>query len=453
MVRTFLLSLLTLLGTQMSAQDGIYERIAHVRNLISDSSDFNPSEAFSQLQLIEKDCTASDNDTLKAVYLSLKGQTLFLLERYEDCISPSKEAIQLFERCNLRQYEFLDAFRIIAMAYHRINDLENAESYYRKGLIRSVAANVSTTDQYRADLFLNLGNLYKAKGDAAMAEDCFNKSKQLHQNTNDIDRWNYIDWENSYWKKIKVLTQAGKYQEAVDAYSEMIPGIQENRGKDETYILAIYSKALLLSRCLSKYDEAIPLYNEVVEIGKKISMTDESVCGAYCNLALSYAYIGDFSKTEAFIQESQSYLIKANNDYYPPHSIYKFAGNGAYWTQNYEKAIKYYEAYLSPQNKREIGNSYDEITNQLSVSYILADKPKKAEQLLKSYLKSEEGRLKTENLPTLANIFHNLGLSVMLGGDKSLALKYLTQSKELQMIAFGELSEKTLQYINECNTK
>ena len=453
MVRTLIISLLTLLCTQMYAQDGIVERIVRVRHLISDSSDFNPSEAFTQLQLIEKDCAASDNDTLRAVFWGLKGQALFFMERYKDSIAPCKEAIQLFERCNLRQYEYLDAFRIIAMSYHRINDLENAENYYRKGLTRSVAANVATTDQYRADLYLNLGNLYKAKGDSALAEDCYNRSKQLHNVTNDIEKWNYIDWENSYWDKINAFTQAEKYQEAVDAYSEMIPGIRENRGKDKTYILAIYSKAILLSRYLNKYDEAIPLYNEVVEIGKKISTTDESVCGAYCNLALSYAYKGDFSKAEAFIQESQSSLIKANSDYYPPHSIYRFAGNGAYWTQNYEMAIKYYESYLSPQNKREIGNSYDEITNQLSVSYILASKPQKAEQLLKGFLKTEERRLKTDNPPTLANIFHNLGRSVMLGGDKSEALKYLNKSKDLQINVYGEGSERTLQYINECNAK
>ena len=63
MVRTFILSLFTFLCMQMYAQDGIVERIVHVRHLISDSSDFNPSEAFTQLQLIEKDCAASDNDT------------------------------------------------------------------------------------------------------------------------------------------------------------------------------------------------------------------------------------------------------------------------------------------------------------------------------------------------------------------------------------------------------
>lgn len=453
MKRIILLLMFVLPFVYVSAEDDLVSRIVHIRELIYGSSTTPLREVLGQLRQIEKEVNKENNDILYAVYYSLKGQTLYLLEDYNECIPPLKDAIQLFEQCNLRQYEYLDAFRIIAMSYHRMNDLENAEKYYRKGLTRSVSANVSTTDQYRADLYLNLGNLYKAKGDTALAEDCFNKSKQLHNSTNDIDKWNYFDWENSYWDKIHKLTHDEKYQEAVDVYSEMIPGIQKNRGKDETYILAIYSKAILLSRYLNKHDEAIPLYNEVVEIGKKISTTNESVCGAYCNLALCYAYKGDFSNAESFIHESHEFLTKAKNDYYPPHSIYRFAGNGAYWTKNYEKAIKYYEAYLSPQNKREIGNSYDEITNQLSVSYILSNKPKKAEQLLKGFLKTEESRLKTENLPTLANILHNLGRSVMLGGNKSEALKYLNRSKELQMKAYGEISERTLQYIDECNVK
>lgn len=433
--------------------DTIVDKMVYSRHLLTDSADLNPNEALSQLLLIEKDCAEFDNDSLKGIFFALKGQSLFSMEKYKECIAPSKEAIRLFERCNLRQYEYLDAFKIIAMAYHLIKDYENAERYYRKGLIRSVAANVNTTDQYNAAMFLNLGNLYRDKGDSILADAARNKSKQLSNNVLDIDEWNYIDWENSYWGNIDSLRQEGKYQEAVDLFSEMIPIVRKKRGEDKTYLLAVYSKAILLSRYLGKHDEAIPLYVEVVEIGKKNSMIDESVCGAYCNLALSYAYKGDFSKADAIIQESQGYLKRANNEDYPPHLIYRLVGNGAYWTQNYEKAIEYYEVYLSPQNNREEGNSYDEITNQLSVSYILANMPKKAEQLLKGFLKTEEKRLNTENNPILANIYHNLGRSIMLGGDRKEALKYLKKSKELQMISFGKVTERTLQYIDECNAK
>lgn len=334
-----------------------------------------------------------------------------------------------------------------------MGDFENAESYYRKGLIRSVAAKVSTTVQYKAEMFQNLGSLYKAKGDSVLAENAFNRSKQLSDSVLDVAKWNYTDWENSCWDKINRLEQAEKYQDAVDVFSEMIDGIQKNRGKDKAYLLAVCSKAILLSRYLGKFDEAIPLFKEVVEIGENSSSTDESVCEAYCNLAQCYAYQEDFSKADAVIQKSQGYLTKANNDDYPPHSIYRFAGNGAYWKQNYKKAIEYYEVYLSPKNNREKGNSYDDITNQLSVSYILAGKPKKAEVLLQGFLKTEENRLKTENIPTLANIFHNLGRSIMLNGNKSEALKYLNQSKDLQTKLYGKVLERTLQYINECVVK
>lgn len=457
MMRIFILSLLTLLCTKMYAQDGIVDRIVHVRHLISDSSVFNPSEAFSELQLIEKDCTASDNDTLKAVYWGLKGQTLFFLERYKDCIAPCKEAIQLFEQCNVRQCDYLDAFRIIGISYHRIKDFENAERFYRKGLLRSVGASVNTSnqfDQYRAGLYLNLGNLYKAQGDSILAAECYNRLTHLEdEKPVDIDEWNYIDWENSCWDKIGALTKSEKYQDAVDVYSEMIPAIKDKRGENKTYILAVYSKAILLSRYLNKIEEALPLFEEVVELGNNTTIVDESVCGAYDNLGLCYAYKGEFGRLDSFIQKALDYLSKAQNEYYPPHSIYRYVGNGAYWTGNYKMAILYYEMYLSPINKREKGSNFEEITNMLSVSYILAGKPQKAKQLLTNFLNSEEKRLKNENLPALANIYHNIGRAYMLENSISEALKYLNNSKELQIRLWGNASERTQLYIKECMSK
>ncbi len=455
MRRALILSLLTLLCTQLHAQDkwdNIVDKIEYAGHLLTDSADYNPNKALSQLLLIEKDCTELDNDTLNGIFLVLKGQSLCYMSRYKECIAPCKEAIRLFERCNVRPYEYLDAFYFIATAYYRIGDFENAERYYRKGLIRSVAADVSSTDQFKADMFLNLGNLYRDKGDSILAEAAHNKSKLFSDSVLDIDNWNYIEWETSCWEKTDSLSQEGKYQEAIDIYSVMIPCIQKRRGKDKAYLLAVYNKAFLLGRHLKKYDEAIPLYKEVVEIGEKNSMTDGCVCAAYCNLVECYAYKGNYSEVDTIIQKSQSYIRRANNENYPTHKVYRFAGDGSYLTKNYEKAIQYYEVYLSPRNNREPGK-YDDVTNRLSVSYILAGKPKKAEQLLQSFLKTEEKRLYTEKVPISAFIYHNLGRSIMLGGNKTEALKYLKKSKELQMTYYGEVTEQTLQYIEECNTK
>jgi hypothetical protein len=116
-------------------------------------------------------------------------------------------------------------------------------------------------------------------------------------------------------------------------------------------------------------------------------------------------------------------------------------------------AIKYYEQYLKPQYSREQGTNYEDVVNQLSVSYILSDNPLKAKSLLSSFLKTDETRLKTDNVSVLSNIYHNLGRATMLSGSKSEALKLLNKSKELQMGIYGEVSERTLQYIKECSSK
>ena len=129
--------------------------------------------------------------------------------------------------------------------------------------------------------------------------------------------------------------------------------------------------------------------------------------------------------------------------------IYRFAGNGAYWKQDYPNAIKYYERYFS-SNDREQDANIEEITNQLSVSYILSDHPEKAKTLLERLLSTDEERLKREKAQTLAIVYHNLGRAYMLLNDKSSALKYLIESKDLQSAIYGEVAERTLLYMQEC---
>lgn len=453
MIRIIVIFFISFSCNQLYAQDNLIDCLVSVRKLLSDTILLNPQEAMSQLQQIENKYILSENDTTEAVYYSLKGQALFLRESYKECIPYFNKAIQLFEKTNLRQYEYLDAFRFIAFAYHRTLDYDNAERYYRKGLLRSVAANVNNVSQYNADMYLNLGYIYKEKGDSVLANDCFLRAKEQHNKINDIEDWNYIDWENQYWKKINELKQAEKYQDAVDLYSEMINGIIEKRGKDSRYILPAYSKAILLSRYLNKYEEALPIFEDVINCAKNISLLDESVCGSYCNLALCYSYLGNYEQLDVFISKAKEILSLANNSYYPPHSIYRFAGNGAYWTQNYEKAIKYYEQYLSPDNKVEPGNSYDEITNMLGVAYIFDNKPEKAKKLLIDFLKLNEERIKKSNHQVLANIYHNLGRAYMLEGNKNIALKYLQKSEILQKELYNKTSERTQQYIEECKKR
>ena len=223
-MRQFHTIIFLLISALSYAQEDIVEKVIRVRQLVAE---IKTNEAFSLIVQIEQQCMQSTNDTLKAVFLELKGQALLDIGNYKECITPCKEAITLFERTNLRQYEYLDAWYIIATAYHRLKDYKNAESYYRKGILRSVTARVSEVNQYRSSLYLNLGNLYKEQGDTLLAEECYKRvGKSPERELIDIDDWNYVDWEDAQWEQVNQLVNDQRYEEAANFYTNFIKTIK-----------------------------------------------------------------------------------------------------------------------------------------------------------------------------------------------------------------------------------
>ena len=103
--------------------------------------------------------------------------------------------------------------------------------------------------------------------------------------------------------------------------------------------------------------------------------------------------------------------------------------------------------------KNEIGTNYEEIANQLAVSYLSSDKPQNAQMLLKKIVLSESEKLDKENRGLLAMIYHNLGRSEMLMNNIESAKKSLEKSKELQIKVFGQVTEKTQNYLDEIKSK
>lgn len=427
----------------------LWDSIIEVKNLLKQDK-YDTAEAM--LNRIEKQCMDTGNDSIKVLFMESKGLVLWDKEQYKECIPYFLETIELYDRLHIKAQNYLDAFVAIGYSYGRLKDYNNAERYYRKALLKSVAAQYNK--EFRPNVYRNLGNLYKEKGDSILALECYKRVSDVNVENFDFMKMNDVDWESSCWEMINRLVDSQKYEDAANAYILFIQGLKEKKGnKDKSYLLAVYSRAILLSRYLDKVNEAIPLYSELINISETLTEPDENICGAFCNLALCYSRIGESDKLNTIVSKGISYLGKANIDGYPPHMIYRFSGNGAYWQKDYVKAIEYYELYLKPSNNREKGTNYEEIVNQLSVSYIFSNQPGKAQTILLTLLKSDEARLRKDNTSLLATIYHNLGRATMLAGSKADALKYLNKSKEMQVSLYGEVSERTAQYITECSAK
>ena len=445
MRKIFILFIFCCVFTQDVASQALWDSLISVKNLINkDCID----EAESILNLIEDECVNSKNDSLAVLFYESRGVILWDKEKYEECIPFFLKTIGLYENLHIKKQNYLDAFVAIGYSYGRIGDYNNAERYYRKALLKSVTA--SYNDEFRPNVYKNLGNLYMEKGDTLLAQECYKRASVKDVEYFDFMNMNFIEWESSQWEQVNQLVNDKSYEEAANFYTNFTKTIKERKGnRYEAYLLAVYSRAILLSRYINNIDDAIPLFEELVNLSDSIDAPNENICGAYCNLALCYSQKGNYKAVDNVISKGLPYLSKANIQGYLSNMIYRFAGNGAYWKQDYPNAIKYYVRYFT-SNERESGTNYEEITNQLSVSYIFSGHPEKAKDLLERLLSTDGDRLKRENAQTLATVYHNLGRAYMLLNYKSSALRFLTESKNLQNTIYGEVAERTLLYIQEC---
>ena len=445
MRKIFFLFIFCCVFTLDVASQSLWDYLISVKNFIKED---RVEKADSILNLIENECINSQNDSIAVLFYESKGIILWGKMKYTECIPFFLRTIGLYESLQIKAQNYLDAFVAIGFSYGRLGDYDNAERYYRKALLKSVAATYN--EDFRPNVYKNLGNLYMEKGDTLLAQECYKRSSIKDVESYDFMKINYIEWENAQWDQVNLLVNEKQYEEAANFYVNFIERLKEEKGvKYEAYLLAVYSRAILLSRYVNNIDDAIPLFEELVCLSDIIDAPNENICGAYCNLALCYSQKGNYKAVDNVISKGLPYLSKANIQGYPSNMIYRFAGNGAYWKQDYPNAIKYYERYFS-SNEIEQDANIEEITNQLSVSYIFSDHPEKAKDLLERLLSTDEERLKREKAQTLAIVYHNLGRAYMLLNDKSSALKYLIESKDLQSAIYGEVAERTLLYMQEC---
>ena len=410
-------------------------------------------EALSMLDKMEKQGIDTAHDSIRVLFYEDKGVILFYDDKYNDCIPYFQKAISLYEKLNMKAQNYLDDFMAIGYSYGMMKDYDNAERYYRKALLKSTTAECKK--DFQPSVYKKLGDLYMLKGDSALAEECYTMVADGDKATvkdNEFISMNYINWEVACWDKINKLVDEKKYEDAVKEYAAFCDELKKKKGVTyESYLVAVNCRAMLLSRYLHRTDEALPLYKELTEIADKLPSGNEKICNAFCNLVLCYSKTNRQNGLKEAIRDGLEYLKKANIENFPPFIIYRMAGNGFYWQQDYSNAIKYYEKYIGmSKDKHEGGTNFEEIANMLSVSYIFSGMPEKAKAVLLDVLKGSERKLKKESPQTLATIYHNLGRAYMLENDKADALKFLNRSSDLQKQLYGKTGERTLQYINEC---
>lgn len=432
-----------LLGISASAEiHDAYSKLFEIRNLIKQEKYIQAQNLLTQ---IERECMVSENDTIQLLYNESKGQILFSLGNYADCISSFVKASDVYEKFNLKDIDYIESFLMRGVAYQRLGNLIDAERYYRTGLLKTVC--IPQAASYQSHFYLNLGDLYKLRGDSILASECY---KRIDSNRfGSLIDGNAEDLINEEELRILDLRKEGNFEQALFAYDNLISRVKEVVGThNEDYARLVYSKGLVLSFNLGCILEAKPLFFEVMGLSPYLDDYDENVLGSRIRYSQALAFEGNEvelnQRTTEFINSlSNSPDATSNLALY-----YRLVGNGAYWGENYNLAISNYEKYLGYKIS-EPGLSLIEIPNMLSVCYIKTDMAPKAVELLNKTMQKNRALL-DENKGIKSQLFHNYGRALMLTGKMKKAIPFFEQSLKIFREITGEDNPKTAQYLEEC---
>ena len=402
------------------------------------------TDALSRLVGIEPRCVASDNDTVKVLFHESMGIVRFERKEYAEVIKNFEPVPFLYEKLGIKDKDYIEAFLVLGMAYERMGNDSLAEKYYRTGLLRTVNSSPATLD-YRSSFYLNLGQLYEERGDSTLADECYKRINPKEFDTLlDGQAENLI---NEGELQALEMREKGEFEQCLPVYDKLILRVKKIIGtNNETYIRLVYSKALVLHSNLKRYQEAKPLFKELFDKSDSWGGYNEDIAYSSVLYLQLVAMEGAQEELDESFPRAAAYISKSGKEA-AMSILYRAVGNGAYWGGHCEMAIPYYEKYLALPYREE-GLSYLEITNMLSVCYLLTGNHERAGELLRSLLKTYEKEL-SENLEIKSQVLHNYGKALMLGGNNTEARKYLTEANNLFRQLTGRDNPKTMEYIRK----
>lgn len=422
----------------------LFVQLTRVKNALYND---NYESADSICDIIESACLTTDNDSIQVLFNECRGQSLFFQNKYRECIPYFQLTLEGYERLDIRDINYLDAFLALGVASLKCGNHDEAERYFRKGILKSVLIN--NPKDYRANCYLNLGNIFKEKGDSILAQECYRRIDADSPSGLIDASLSGDDWLDASELEAIHLREDSRYEEAVEVYDQLLVKFKERYGtRSDDYARLLYSKAIVVGNNLGQPNRAISICEECIAL-KEFLPNNENVEGCYVRLSQYLAYLGEADKLAAIELEAMDYLNSCNDAPERKALYFRQVGNGAYWNRHFDIAIPYYESYLA-LGVREEGLSHLEIPNMLAVAYILYEVPIKAKTLLSKFIKDNKDEL-DQHADLKSQVYHNYGRALMLTGEKNTAKRYFQQANELYKQITGEDNPRTLQYLSECD--
>lgn len=242
------------------------------------------------------------------------------------------------DKIHYRNCDYLELMYGIGSCYKKLGNYPKAEEYYRRTIIRG---NDLLNCTIRNQTYSEMADLYNLMGKPDLADMCTSRiesemrkmdSKKLDEQ---IDR--LYDLFNAYDKQ-------GRIDESIDALKKILRLIDENKGKiNEDYLLYSSMLGIQLRYSYNRPKEAVPIYKEIIEIGKQFKNYREDVCNAYEDYLRYLAENGKVDSIKQILPPAIKYYTSTTKRSRQEVNLYEVIGIGLFEAKEYDTAISYLE--------------------------------------------------------------------------------------------------------------
>ncbi len=305
----------------------------------------------------------------------------------------------------LDQKESIRAKNIVAV-YNQLGIINNLLGRYDKAIIyylkgENIVINDLEILSYKLpSIYINLGNIYKHKGDYKNAIDYFQESVVILKRKEINKKWNKILLGDAYNNIGIVFYLQKDYLTAIDFYQKSVEIRIKNNFDGLSDVYSNYANCL---RELNDFENAEDVYQKGIDLTKKIYGKDyyklSYMYKAYGKLKIKKgAYLGGLA---LYNKALKNYIDNYGEKHPYTADMYEILGDFYFKQNNNEKALVYYQKSLIANSGNFNNNDiYEnpEPGNIFSEIHLLRSLKKKAKTLLAVIADPINGKDKLQKL-------------------------------------------------------
>jgi tetratricopeptide (TPR) repeat protein len=334
-------------------------------------------------QIYEVLLEQATNESEKAPIYGQIGATMKDQGKYEDSITFSERALEIFKKTLPPNHpNLVPAYNNIGLVYSNMGEYSKALSHYEKALeIRQQLLSPNHPDL--AEFYNNIGVVYHFMSEYSKALSYYEKTLKIQQQSLPP---NHPSLAATYNNTGNLCINMNEYSKALSYYEKAFEIQRQSLPSNHPDLAMSYNNIGIVHHNMGEYLKALSYYEKALELRQQLGPSNHpDLAKSYNNIGTVYCNMGEYSNALSYYEkgfEIRQQSLSANH----PDLAASYNSIGfLYSTMNeYSKALSHYEKALEIQQQSLPPNHPDlaESCNNIGMIYMHMSDYSKARSFL-----------------------------------------------------------------------